>query len=449
MKKILTTTVITALLATSGFAQNGGDGSSSSEPVGKFLFGNVDFKYGADTDDTTIMPSGHVEIGGSAYPEEAVIASNWELKEGSIMNVTSKGFILTKEIKINPNAAGAAPIQCNLNNDGKLYYAYHDSSRDWKRVYKLVGSTEENYVLSDGVTPAEAIAYPLIQMMSEDITGVPCRDANADAAVINMCYNTTKEGGPGLEGCISGGTATYAIQGSAIVSEDSTDLGKTSLKDLTGKKLILAKAQADGFQESYITSMPALQCGDNTWNFSAPDQETVANSDTLQEYLNSFGFYPKTVDICNKTSLEVLAQQTADDAILIPHDIFDINQDGSGTTYEIKTNLHNVGEGGLTNLSFCTTSTNNTPYTLVFSGDNSNLTTDNAVNYTDMNVTFCNEKSWIGNQTGKTVTFRGNNVVDIKDNMSICSDVRLTNGANLKVSDNKTVCFFGNVTFDN
>ena len=181
MKKILTTTVMTAILATSGF---------SADPVDVVVYGKEDFQSGTDNEPTTIKPSGTVDIGCSG--STPVIASDWTLEKGSVMNVKGDGFKLTGEIKINPNDGGKIPVQCNLKNDGKLYFEYADTSSNL--YYKLIdesGNATGNYLCSSDLTTdatTQPTATDLTQTMTSGITGSPivAPGATRESALIDM-----------------------------------------------------------------------------------------------------------------------------------------------------------------------------------------------------------------------------------------------------------------------
>ena len=441
MKKILTTTVITAILATSGFA-------GQTEPVEEWVYGTATFPSGTDNNPTTIMPSGTVNIGSdSAMP---TIASEWILKEGSVMNVTGNGFILQNELTINPKDAGI-PVQCAIGE--QLYYEYEDVSNSSIKYYKLVGSdgsAGEMYLDSNG---EELITQPTTtpnQVKTTDITGSPF---TITGAIINMNYDS---GTQKVKGCISGGTVTYAPKGAIILSKDSkTDFADdSSLKEKT--KYTMAAAGSAGFQETYLSCLPVLHyCSGDPQNLDfsqAPAAEKIASSNTLQEYLNSFGFYPDPVTVLdgNGIGFNLLTLKGDDAAIQIPKYI-GFSTAASGTKYEVKTNLHNVDAAFDSELTFIGTGAGSaTIDTLEFSGDNSNLTPEYGVTYSDVNVTFDCANSWIAAPKNQAVTFVTSDgvssTVTINNSMSIHSNLTIRERVSLVGPENTIIKLFGSVT---
>ena len=433
MKKILTTTVMTAILATSGFA--------ATEPVDYCVYGTVDFPSGADKNDTTIKSSGVVNIGKTGGSPS--IASEWTLEEGSTMNVTGNGFYLQKTLNINPNDAGAVPVQCLI--DGTVYCEYKKS--DEEKVYT---ADNVSYVDKDG-NSIEKPEGTLTPVMSSTVTGSPilAESANRDSAVIHFFD----------EGFIKGGSVTYASQGSEVLKSDSTDLGSSST--LNGKtKYKLTKAESDSFQEEYLSKLPNLVYYDAEYtptklNLSAPAtiaEENFASNDTLKTYLNSFGFYPDPVTVSEKTGLELITEKTAGDVIQIPADS-EFSKAANNETCTISTNLHNVGVGEVTNaLKFTGTGAtwdSGWNYdTLVFSGDNRNLVPECGVTYTDVNLTFCDANSWIAAPKDKAVSISGYDAtVTICKDMELYHDLEIAYGTNFKGPENTKILVYGKLTF--
>ena len=432
MKKILTTTVITAILATSGFAD---------EPVEEWVYGTATFPSGTDKNPTTIMPSGTVNIGDtSKFP---VIASDWTLEPGSTMNVTGLGFCLTKEIKINPKDVGAIPVQCAIGEQLYYKYTYTDViDGAIKAAYRLVSNPEARYVDSFG-NEIKNQPSEVSQVVTTGITGVPVTTNNA---VINMSYNEDEEK---LEGCISGGTVTYIKEGAGVLSNDDTSY--ESSFPLIGKtKYTLTKAAQSAFQESYITSMPTLLCDQTTWSIADIDEANVLDSNTLQSYLNSFGFYPDPVTVLSGTRFNLLTLKGDDAAIQLPGDAA-FSTAASGKEYNITANLHNVSAEFDHILLFTGTGVEDNMDTLIFSGDNSNLTPDNGVMYTNVNVTFECANSWIAAPKDKAVTLMttGTNTstVTVCKNLSICSDLNVRDAVSIVGPKDTTIKLFGTVTF--
>ena len=447
MKKILTTTVITAILATSGFAQ--------TEPVGLVIYGGECFYDGTDTNDTTIMPSGDVQIG---YADKLpLIASTWELKEGSVINVVEKGFQLTGTIKIKPNDAGAIPIQYNLTDDENLYYEYQDKS--YIRYYKLVGedgSAIGNFLTEDidadrDVTflrPSQPEDTALTQTMTIVTTGMPRMFGKRECAQIDMAYDS---GAGAVQGKICGGTVTYAKEGATILSKDTT----TTFADdssLVGKtKFTLSKAEEGAFQECYLSDLPTLKCDTNSLDLTNKDtySENVSDSSTLQSYLKSFGFYPNTTTVLDGTEFVLLTSKDASAAIQLPKGTA-FSTAASGTKYEVKNNLHNVGSEEF-DAALTFTGTNPTVGeldTLEFSGDNSNLVPKNGVTYTDVNVTVCDEDAWIKVPKDKIAVFQGssNPTLKIDSNASFSHMLEVKSGSKFEIGTGKTVKVFGTLS---
>ena len=440
MKKILTTTVMTAILATSGFA--------ADEPVDYCVYGTVDFPSGTDNNPTTITPSGTVDIGctGSC----SYINSDWTLEPGSTMNVTGDGFGLNCTLNINPQNAGAVPVQCNLLKNGNLYYEYTDSATPPNNVYKLVDSSEDSYVNKDG-EPVDKPDGELKQTMSKTVTGSPilAEVVNRENAVITISTG----------GAIKGGIVTYVKKDNAVLESDSTDLGSSST--LNGKtKYKLTKAESDSFQEEYLSKLPNLVYYDAEYtptklNLSAPAtiaEENFASNDTLKTYLNSFGFYPDPVTVSEKTGLELITEKTAGDVIQIPADS-EFSKAANNETCTISTNLHNVGVGEVTNaLKFTGTGAtwdSGWNYdTLVFSGDNRNLVPECGVTYTDVNLTFCDANSWIAAPKDKAVSISGYDAtVTICKDMELYHDLEIAYGTNFKGPENTKILVYGKLTF--
>ena len=571
MKKILTTTVITAIFATSGF-------SADNDQVGLWVYGIENFTNGTDRNPTTIMPSGTVTIGDPEGGSIPVIASTWTLEEGSTMNVMGCGFKLTGTIKINPNDAKETYVQCDIKKNGTLYYEYQ--AEDGTLYYKLVNtdsSATGDWVNGSGekVTPT---GEPK-QVKTTTVTGVPQLDDidERDNTVIDMAYGIVPKttilpenakvvkydtsdlstitptdlsgktfyvycgefGGTETEvyspcyctsfinilwkgasakgkaflstsifgtsdlyvkgvptesglncdyytalacesdayllvgdnnvtnvsfkfcrevqGCISGGTVTYAKQNDPVLSEDSTSLADTSLKDLTGNKYKLSKAESNGFTDGYLSKFPTLcyrqsKKIDKTLNVSdttAYQNGELDGKDTLESYLNSFGFYPNEVSI-SKSNIELLATKSKDDAIQIPQN-YEFTKDADGTEYKVKTNLHNVGVAAFENaLSFTGTGAGSaTIDTLEFSGDNSNLKPEAGVTYTDVNVTFECKNSWIEPKDGG-ISFIGNST---KPTLSMNADTSISqtltvSHANLSIGSKNIVKILGTLNLN-
>ena len=575
MKKILTTTVMTAILATSGFA---------GEAVGPEVYNVFDFCNGTDSNETTIMPSGTINIGCSG--KTPLIESKWTLQEGSTMNVKEDGFKLTGTIKINPKDAKETYVQCDLQNEGTLYYEYLDGQN---KIYRLVSDPDAKYVNS---SKAEITPQPTStpkQVKTAKITGVPqldssvtdrdnamitidyksepktttlpknakvvtyktttsdpgyssspctcnlSEDANGDpltfyvynakfSGITTEVYSTTKYTGDTIDdlwygwdngcahfndtnlgtsnvyvlgllcytatpylvcsyytelcngvnmyafvmsekvtnvslkydrGCISGGSVTYAKATDPILSEDaSSDLTNTSLANIAGNKYKLDKAASNGFTEGYLTKFPSLTYKEgetektlSVGTINAYTAPQLANSDSLETYLNSFGFYPDEVSI-SKSNIELLATKSKEDAIQVPKDTA-FSTATSKKTHEIKANLHNVGVDNFTEaLSFIGTDpTDPTLDTLVFSGDNSNLTPEMGVTYTNVNVTFDCENSWI-EPKADGICFQG---ATTTPTLSINADTAISQpltvfNANFKVGDNAKVKILNHLT---
>ena len=466
MKKILTTTVMTAILATSGFALDGGD-AESKDPVGKVLYGTFDFTNGTDSYPSTIMPSGKVTIGDNT--NIPVIASEWTLEKGSVMSVAGNGFKLTGQININPNAV-PMPAQCNIDKSEDVYYEYIDTNEGIK-YYKKVGeggvATGDYFILNEEDLTLSKVEEPpednkLSQTLGPRYTGFP--DLRSNQFKSTGLIDVYDEGTGTAKGKICGGTVTYAAANAAILSKDTTNLQTTSLSGITGNKCTLITAEIAGYQEGYLNQyFPTLKCCSNTLNLGdTPAADKLTDSETLKAYLNSFGFYPDPVTVATDTGLELIAKQTANDAILIPAD-YNFTQPQSaatGQTFTIATNLHNTGKEFTNTLWFIAAAAAGTQAidpskldTLKFSGDNSNLVPEKGVRYEDVNVTFEGEGSWIepkaegviftSSQTNRSIT----PTLTIDKSMSIHSNVTMKNGAILAIGDKQTVKFFGNLTF--
>ena len=433
---------MTAILATNGFAAEQGS-TEPKDKVGAEIYGTEFFYEGTDTYGTTVMPSGCVHIGVNG--KTPVIASTWELKEGSKMSVDGNGFKLTGTININPTEADTVPCHCAIGDSGKLYYSYIDSN--YEDYYKLTDDTD-GYVKSDGVAPAsQPDAEGLTLLMEPYPTGLPLYCS--EDAQIDMAYDS-QEGA--VQGRICGGIVTYAPKNATILSKDSsTDLENTSLKDTKSfDRYTLAAATKDGFQEFYLNGLPILVCKDTKLNLtdSATYSGNVSDTSTLEGYLNSFGFYPNTTTVLDGTGYDLLATKGSDAAIQIPKNT-KFSTAADSKTREIKANLHNVGSEAFTDaLSFTGSgATNETLDTLVFSGDNSNLTPDDGVTYCDVNVTVCNANSWIVPK-GENVTFGGtsNPTLKVDADMKISHNLTVKSGSKFEIEKGKTVKFFGTVT---
>ena len=431
MKKILTTTLITAILATSGFAQD--------DKFEEYVYDTANFPSGTDQYPTTIMPSGSITVGSDNY--FPVIASTWTLKEGSVMNVIGNGFVLQNELTINPNDIGAIPVQCNILNNKQLYYEY-TYGRNKKKIYT---SDNETYVDASGAT-VDKPTGTLNQTMTTTITGAP-----QGGGWIEMSHN-----GTALQGKICGGTVTYTPQGATILSKDGTSYDGSF--PLSGKtKYTLSTAQSAGFQEEYLSNLPTLKYTCKTTkilkasNPSAYTDDQLKNSNTLQSYLNSFGFYPNTTTVLSGTGFNLLTSKDASAAIQLPKGTA-FETDASETTYNITANLHNVDAKFDAALTFTGTgATAGTMDTLKFSGDNSNLMPECGVTYTDVNVTFDGEKSWIAAPKNQAVTFAttGSNssTVTVCQDLEICSDLNIRDGVSIVAPKDTTIKLFGNLTF--
>ena len=453
MKKILTTTVMTAILATSGFAlqaEAANDteaATSSTDAVKAYVYDVFDFLAGTDTEATTIMPSGTINIGNtdeSAVTSDIQIASKWILQEGATMNVTGKGFVLSNELKINPKDAKETYVQCDIKKSGTLYYKYE---YDGGYIYRLVSDPNAKYVEADGETEVTPTSPPK-QVKTTTITGVPQLDSGAirDNAVIDIF--TINSDGTTTTGCISGGSVTYAKATDPILSEDSTSLSGTSLKDITGNQYKLDKAAENGFTEGYIKQFPTLFNGDSQMSIDLSTM-TLPSSD-LKTYLNGFGFYPDEVSI-SKSNIELLTTKGKDDAILVPTDYgFKKNALGTGYDIQIKANLHNVGQEFNTALTFeGTVPEDCIPDTLIFSGDNSNLVPEKGLTYTDVNVTFECKNSWIEPKDGG-ISFIGNST---KPTLSMNADTSISqtltvSHANLSIGSKNIVKILGTLNLN-
>ena len=437
MKKILTTTVMTAILATNGFAE---------EPVGVMIYGCMIFEGGIDINETTIMPSGHVDAGGSGGDTvQPTIATKWTLKEGSVMTLSTGPLNVKGTLNINPRDAGAIPVQCNIKDDANLYYEYTDTNG--KKVYKLVGSSENSYVTAAG--KAATYSGDLTQTMTETVTGSPILTGNKYSSVLDM---------GACDGCacgkICGGTVTYATEGTGVFVKDTTELGETSLNGLTGGQFTISQASNSGFSEEYISKLPALGSSElldlsDTSNYVSQ----LSDSETLKGYLNSFGFYPESVSVSHKIWFDLLTEKEETAAIKIPQSV-EFSKDASEKEYKIKANLHNVGQSFTKALTFTGTNSPTSNFdTLVFSGDNRNLIPTQGVTYTDVNTTFCNANSWIAAPKGQSVIIQhsDNNfkklVLTIEDNLSICHDLTISKNTSFVVGKNNAVKLFGTLTF--
>ena len=444
MKKILTTTLMTALLATSGFASENG----------KVAYSYVTFSEGTDTSNTIIMPSGDVNIG--AEGKTPVIASTWELKESSMFtrNRFGQGFKLTGKIKINPNDAYTVPTQFDINQNGTLYYQYYCSG-DYNPYYQLTNGTG-CYVRYDGTAPEpQPAAADLKRSLRQVSSGLPVAFYdNGSGNRSNLLIDMTKKDSEGTEGSIIGGSVTYAKQGTGILSVDSTtNLRETSLRN-TCRQYTLRTADKDGFTEGYLTDFAILKCDTNQLDLSDSTKlpsDKLATSESLKDYLASFGFCPNTVSFLSGTGFGVLEQKEETDAIQISQN-YAFSQAASQKEYNIKTNLHNVDVSDFTSpLKFTGTGASDGGQDiLVFSGDNSNLVPTKGVTYCNVNVTVCNANSWIAVPKDQIVTFQGDGsvkpVMSIKDDLSISHHFKIANGASIAIEATKTVKFFGNLT---
>ena len=448
MKKILTTTLITALLATSGFAM--GNDDEDDAIVGKVVYKTATFKDGTDSYDSTIMPSGRVNIGDSS--NVPVIASTWTLEEGSITYVCGNGFKLTGTLNINPRYPYTIPWQCALDDSEKLYYCYSNSKGE--DFYKLTDDGTGPYICSDGTIPEpQPDPTDLTQITVPEESGVPLMYDNRANAVIDMAYDSDSQK---VQGKICGGSVTYATEGASILSsDDTTEFAVDS--SLTGKtKYKLGTADSAGFQENYLQyHLPTLKC-DETHKLDFTDGATystkVSDTSTLKGYLESFGFYPKNVSVLSGQDFAVLATKDASAAIQIPKDAA-FSTKASGKEHKITASLHDVGVDDFENaLKFTGTyPANKTELdTLVFSGDNSNLDPAKGVTYCNVNATFCKANSWIYTPKDQLVTFQGDGIVaptvTICDNMKISHDLKISKGANLAIGKDKKVLFFGGLT---
>ena len=262
------------------------------------------------------------------------------------------------------------------------------------------------------------------------------------------------------QGKICGGTVTYTKSGSATISNDTaSNLVDTSLGGITGSQFVIGKATSDGFTEKYLENLPTLKYTDGNGvqqeltvaaTSSYTNGELSGTGETLQTYLNSFGFYPKTVNVSGQTGLELIAGKTSNDAVLVPAN-YEFKQSANTTTHTIATNLHNTNQVFNQALTFTGENlTSSNQDTLVFSGDNSHLVPDEGVTYKNVNVTFSKANSWIAVPKNKTVTVENTagtcSIIDIKDNLSICSNLKIVGNAKLNIDENKVVNFFGTLT---
>ena len=263
-----------------------------------------------------------------------------------------------------------------------------------------------------------------------------------------------------VQGCISGGTVTYTKSGSATISNDTaSNLVDTSLGGITGSQFVIGKATSDGFTEKYLENLPTLKYTDGngvqqeltvTATSSYTNGELSGTGETLETYLNSFGFYPKTVTVSGQTGLELIAGKTSNDAVLVPAD-YEFKQSANTATHTIATNLHNTDKTFTSALKFTGEgATTGTMDTLVFSGDNSNLKPECGVTYKDVKVTFEKAESWIA-PTNEAVTFEttgGNtSTVTVCENLEICSDLNVREGVSVVGPKDTTIKLFGTVTF--
>ena len=252
------------------------------------------------------------------------------------------------------------------------------------------------------------------------------------------------------KGCICGGTVTYTTEGGVFFEPNSTDLKETSLKDIeASNKFTIATADSEGFQEGYLSGFPTLECDTNQLDFTSSEtySEKISDSNTLQEYLNSFGFHPDYVSVSSETGIDLLTTKGSEAAIQIPQN-YEFSKAASKKTYEIKTNLHNTCQEFTDALKFSGNNVNNNLDTLVFLGNNSNLKPEAGVTYTDVNVTVCNANSWIAPKDGQKVIFKGSSAtptLKVDTSMSICQDLELKCGAQFAVGSKSLIKMFGNL----
>ena len=253
----------------------------------------------------------------------------------------------------------------------------------------------------------------------------------------------------GVEGKICGGAVTYAASGAAVLSDDGTTTFAAD-SSLSGKNQFqLTSAGTDGFQETYLSCLPILKCDSAKLDLATKSSysEKVGSKETLQEYLNSFGFFPGTVSVSSETGLELISAKGADDAVLVPTD-YKFEKEAGSAALAIVTNLHNTDQEFSNALEFCGKNVSGNLDTLTFSGDNSNLKPEAGVTYTDVNVTFSGTKSWIEHE-GQDITFQGSSAtptLNINANTSIYGNLNITK-ANLAVGATNVVKVFGTFTY--
>ena len=568
MKKILTTTVITAILATNGFA---------SEMVEFEVYDTLNLSNETNRNPITIMPSGVVKAGHDEEDGDmAHLMSDLTLQEGSIMLVNSV-INLDGTLNINPNDAGAIPVQCAI--DETLYYEYKAESGD--KVYRLVDDTTDSYVDENG-EPVEKPEGVLTQTMTETVTGAPIvaegadienalldimyseslpqtatlpkdakvitdtTDSLTDASECDLsekpfyvysgklndneteiysycCYTTgietlwkaTANKTPqfvdanlgtsdvyvkgtfdddenftdeyytkladekvynlaalsshisvtdvslkktsGFRGKICGGTVTYAKKGDVFLETNSTDLTETTLENIDDNcKFTISAVTETGFKEEYLKKFPRLMYfyqSEHKLNFSDTSdyKDQLSDSETLKGYLNSFGFYPESVNVLNQTGFDVLAEKDKSAAIQISADS-EFQQKANSKTHEIKANFHNVDANKFEKeLIFKGTwASNENLDTLVFSGDNRNLVPECGVTYTNVNVTVCDQNSWIAPPKDKAVqisSVTGDSTVTICKDLSIHHDLKLGSRVSFKGAEKAKLKIFGTLTF--
>ena len=458
MKKILTTTVMTAILATSGFSAQQGS-TEPDDKVGAEIYGVEYFYEGTDTYGTTIMPSGYVSIGKTGG--NPVIASTWTLEEGAVMNVSENGLKLTGTININPRESHTIPLHCAIGNSEKFYYVYICTNTETytETIYYKLADGTGCYVDSNGTAvipqPDEA-DYKLF--IYDHPSGLPVLDqfSARNSAQIDVSYDA---GADAVQGKICGGIVTYAPSGATILfAESSANLTNTSLKDTESfNRYTLATATSDtaGFQEGYLGDLPTLKytIGETTKTLDLSSTsgytEKLSDTSTLEGYLNSFGFYPNITTVLNGTGYDLLATKGSEAAIQISKNT-KFSTAASSKIREIKANLHNVGSEAFTEaLSFTgANATEGTQDTLVFSGDNSNLVPAMGVTYSDVNVTVCDEDAWIKAPKGKSVIFGGtsNPTLKMDSDMKVSQSLIVKSGSKFDIAKGKTVKFFGTVT---